>query len=91
MRAIMLMSSTKRKVTMTTNTTKEVRANAKAAKEAANPGRKGRVIATIEGILIGAVIMIALGFVLGDHYASNRNAQVNTAVKSAVTALKVKQ
>lgn len=59
---------------------------AKLAEKKKTTSNKHKVVAVIEGILIGTAIVLALGFYLGDHYASNRSAQMQHAVKAATTA-----
>lgn len=48
--------------------------------------RRHKALAIIEGIVIGTAIVLAIGFYAGDHYASNRAAQMQHAVKAASTA-----
>lgn len=49
---------------------------------------RSKVIAIVEGIVIGTVIVLAVGFYLGDHYANSKNADMQHAVTSALTAKK---
>lgn len=58
------------------------------AEKAAKRVKRHKVIAIAEGIVIGTVIVLAIGFYLGDHYANNKNAQMQSAVTTALTTKK---
>lgn len=58
------------------------------AEKAAKRVKRHKVIAVVEGIVIGTAIVLAIGFYLGDHYANNKHAQMQSAVTAALTAKK---
>lgn len=50
--------------------------------------RRHKIIAIAESIVIGVAVVLAVGFYLGDHYANNKNADMQHAVSAAITAKK---
>jgi F0F1-type ATP synthase assembly protein I len=79
----MFMSSTNERANKMSHDTDRAKVDAKSKTEKAT--RRHKAVAIAEGIIIGTAIVLALGFYLGDHYASNRAAQMQHAVKAAST------
>jgi hypothetical protein len=59
-------------------------------KEESAPKRH-KVIALVEGVIIGTALILALGFALGVKYANHQNHDKQSAVTSAVQTLTVKK